>query len=62
MSDDLYCPILKSLCIGKKCALAVKLDHYNVSTYSIIWECGLTITGDMKHRRARTIESESKHA
>jgi len=56
-----FCPILREPCIGRKCAMAVKLDHYNVSAYSIYWVCGLTHDGEMKHRRSNYIDEMSKY-
>lgn len=54
------CPILREPCIGKDCAMAVELDHPNVSAYSILWKCGLVNDGEQRHRKAHVICSESK--
>lgn len=58
--NEKTCPILRNPCIGRNCAMAVKLDHYNVSAYSVYWVCGLTNDGEMKHRQPNFIASESK--
>lgn len=54
------CPILRGPCIGRQCAMAVKLDHPNVSVYSVYWVCGLTNDGEMKHRNPNVIASEAR--
>ena len=56
-----FCPILREPCIGRKCAMAVKLDHPNVSVYTAYWACGLTSDGRMDHRQPRFIDWESKY-
>jgi len=38
---DLYCPLMQNTCIGKDCALAVKLDSATVGVYDVIYRCGL---------------------
>lgn len=40
--------------------MAVKLNHPNVSVYSILWRCGLVNDGEQMHRKAHVICSESK--
>lgn len=44
--DTLFCPILKKECIGKKCAMAIKLDHFTISAYEVPYQCGLIVTHD----------------
>lgn len=44
--DTLFCPILKKECIGKNCAMAIKLDHFTISAYEVPYQCGLIVTHD----------------
>lgn len=55
------CPILRESCIGRNCAMAVKLDHPNVSAYVIYWACGLTTDGHMRHREPNYIDAKEKN-
>ena len=54
------CPMLGAPCLGKGCAVAVRLDHPLVSAYDVYWVCGLTNDGEMKHRKPRYIASEAR--
>jgi hypothetical protein len=39
--DELYCPIRKIICVGKKCIFAVKVDDPFSSPYANHYICGL---------------------
>jgi len=57
---ETICPILRGPCLGRQCAMAVKLDHPLVSAYDVYWVCGLTTDGNMKHRKPSYIASEAR--
>jgi len=64
MDDDyqnrLFCPFLHKRCIGKKCAMAISIDHYLISPYDIVWRCGLISTdSSYNYGKAKTILVES---
>ena len=54
------CPLIKSECIGRECAMAVMLDHPNVSAYNVIWKCGLLHDSDIdRHGYSPIIDAMS---
>ena len=46
MPDDRICPLRNDVCLGRRCALAQKVDSANVRPYHIYWTCGLVVTYD----------------
>lgn len=60
--DRPFCPILKGECVGKNCAMVVKLDHPNISAYNKYWVCGLVASHDtIKHGTVQIIDSWSRY-
>ncbi len=59
--NTLFCPILNKECIGKNCAMAIKLDHFTISAYEVIYQCGLVSTHDSySFGKPHYIDSEFK--
>lgn len=57
--NELFCPFLRKECIGKKCAMAISIDHYLISPYDIVWRCGLISTdSSYNHGKAKIISYE----
>lgn len=46
MAARKLCPIRNDECLGRECAMAVKLDHPLISAYDILWVCGLVNNSD----------------
>lgn len=46
MEDDKICPLRNDVCLGRRCALAQKVDSASVSAYRTYWTCGLVTTHD----------------
>jgi hypothetical protein len=60
-SDDRICPLRNDVCLGRRCALAQKVDSANVSAYRIYWTCGLVTTHDsFNHGRNHFVDSEER--
>lgn len=57
---NLICPFLKKECIGKRCALAISIDHYSVDPYDVLWQCGLVSTSDSnRYGKAQILFAEN---
>lgn len=57
-----YCPFLHGECMGRECAMAVKIDHPNVSAYNVVWTCGLIAHVEMqKLSKLQIVDMESKY-
>ena len=57
--NGLFCPFLRKECIGKKCAMAISIDHYLISSYDIVWRCGLISTdSSYSYGKVKTILEE----
>lgn len=55
------CPIKNDVCLGKECAMAVKMDHPLISAYDIVWKCGLVNDPDiLEHGKAYVIDIENR--
>ena len=47
--------------MGKRCAMSVKADHYNISPYNILYYCGLIVNDTVaKYCDPIPIEIEDK--
>ena len=57
----LICPLLNSECIGRNCAMAVMLDHPNISAYDVCWKCGLIHSVEVeRYGQPHVIDSMSR--
>lgn len=57
---NMFCPILNKNCIGRKCAMAVKISHYSFDPYDILWVCGLLHTREVYDGEGNIIAREPK--
>ena len=57
-NNELYCPIRKTICVGKKCVFAVKIDDPFSNPYSYYYICGLVNVP--KHGIPKTLALESR--
>lgn len=56
--DELYCPIRKSVCTGKNCIFAVKIDNPLSNPYANLYICGLVNV--CEHGIPKYIDSEPR--
>jgi len=61
VADERICPLRNDVCLGRRCALAQKVDSANVSAYCTYWTCGLVTTYDsFNHGNNHYVDSESR--
>ena len=55
-TSKLFCPLLKDICVGKRCAVAVNSSMYRLGMMTRVWACGLISS---KENNVQVIYQES---
>lgn len=59
MSDEQICPLRNDVCLGRRCALAMKAVSPDVDVCRVWWTCGLITTyNSYNHGHSPMVDSE----